>query len=80
MAADEQPAQFVDGVLVRLTLIGALLPGHCVCCAGGADLGRSARLSGRRALLITTLVAIGVLADRRATPPQRRAGSLKRRP
>jgi preprotein translocase subunit SecY len=80
VGAAEGGAEFVDGVLARLTLIGALY--LVVLCVVPEILVSYAAVPfylGGVPLLVTTLVAFGVLADV-AAPPQRRAGSPKRRP
>ena len=80
VGAAQGGAEFVDGVLARLTLIGALY--LVVLCVVPEILVSYAAVPfylGGVPLLITTLVAIGVLADV-ATPLERRAGPTKRRP
>ena len=80
VGAAEGSAEFVDGVLARLTLIGALY--LVVLCVVPGILVSYAAVPfylGGVPLLVTTLVAIGVLADV-ATPPQRRTGPHQKRP
>ena len=80
VGAAEGSAEFVDGVLARLTLIGALY--LVVLCVVPEILVSYAAVPfylGGVPLLVTTLVAIGVLADV-ATPPRRRIGPHQKRP